>query len=83
MNKVIKDIIGKECSNKEKLLDLLSDEIKIARGVLSGEYKYCFGCDDYYLAKSYLSDTETKDTKICMSINIPLIVAEVITLRDM
>lgn len=68
MNKFIKDIIDRKCTNKEKnkALDLLSDDIEMARGILSGKFKYCPDCDDYYLAKSYLSDTETKDTKICI-----------------
>ena len=38
----------------------------MARGILSGKFKYCPECDDYYLAKSYLSDTETKPTRICI-----------------
>lgn len=68
MNKIIKDIIDKKCGDKEKnrALDLLSNEIDMARGILSGEFKYCPECDDYYLAKSYLTDTETKNARICI-----------------
>lgn len=68
MNKFIKDIIEKSCSDKQKKKELnkLSDEIKMAKGILSGEFQYCPECDDYYLMKSYLSDTETKDTRICI-----------------
>lgn len=68
MNKIIKDIIDKKCSKEEKnkALNLLSNDIDMARGILSGKFKYCPDCDDYYLAKSYLSDTETKNTKICI-----------------
>lgn len=68
MNKIIKDIIDKRCSNKEKekTLNLLSDEIEMARDILSGKFKYCPECNDYYLTKSFLSDTETKNTKICI-----------------
>lgn len=68
MNNIIKDIINKNCSEEEKnkALDLLSDEIEIAKGILSGKYKYCPKCDDYYLAKSFFEEIETKRTKICI-----------------
>ena len=68
MNNIIKDIINKNCSKEEKnkALDLLSDEIEMAKGILSGRYKYCPDCDDYYLAKSYLTETETRETQICV-----------------
>lgn len=51
---------------KKKLLDLLTDEIGIARDILDGKFKYCPECDDYYLTKSYLSDTRTKNARICI-----------------
>lgn len=68
MNKIIKDIIDKKCSNQEKnkMLKGLSDDIEMAKGILDGKFKYCSECDDYYLAKSYLSDTETKNARICV-----------------
>lgn len=68
MNKIIKDIIDKKCSNEEKnkALNLLSEEIEMARGILSGKFLYCPECDDYYLAESYLTDKETKNTRICI-----------------
>lgn len=68
MNKIIKDIIGKKCSDaeKNKALDLLSEEIEIARGILYGKFLYCTDCDDYYLTDSYLKKTESKETRICV-----------------
>lgn len=68
MNKVIQNIINRTCSKEEKnkALDELSEEIKVAKGIISGKYKYCPDCDDYYLAKSFLSDGETKPTRICI-----------------
>lgn len=67
MNKVIKDIVDRNCSkeDKNKALDLLTDEIEMAKGILSGKYQYCKKCDDYYLTKSFLAEHETKETKIC------------------
>lgn len=68
MNKIIKDIIESNCTVEEKTeaLDSLTDDIKIATGILSGKYKYCPKCDDYYLSKSFLTDIETRATKICI-----------------
>lgn len=68
MNKIIKDIIDRNCTDEEKkkALNSLSNEINMAKGILSGKFKYCPDCDDYYLSKSYLTETETKETKICV-----------------
>lgn len=68
MNKAIKDIIDRKCTKEEKnkALDLLNDDIEMAKGILNGKFKYCPKCDDYYLSKSYLSEIETKKTKICI-----------------
>lgn len=68
MNKIINDIINKKCSENEKKkeLDTLSSEIEMAKGILSGKFLYCPSCNDYYLSKSYLTDSEIKDEKICI-----------------
>lgn len=68
MNKVILKIINSNCKNedKNKALNILSTQIEMARGILSGTYKYCPDCDDYYLKKSYLIEKEIKPTKICV-----------------
>lgn len=68
MNKIVKNIIDKKCSDEEKnkALDLLSDDIEMARGILYGKYKYCPDCDDYYFTKSFLTDTDTRNTRICI-----------------
>lgn len=68
MNKVIEDIIKSNClkEEKNKALDLLSDQIEMAKGILSGKFIYCPDCDDYYLAKSFFRETETKETQICV-----------------
>lgn len=67
MNKIIKNIIEKNCPKEEKIeeLDLLTDDIEMARNILSNEYKYCPKCIDYYLTKSFITEKETKETKIC------------------
>lgn len=68
MNKLIKNIIDKTCSDeqKKKELDKLNDEIKMAKDIISGKFQYCPYCNDYYLTKSYLTDKESKNVKICI-----------------
>ena len=68
MNKVIRDIVDRNCANEDKnrALDSLIDDINMAKGILSGKFTYCPECDDYYLTKSYLMEHETKPTRICV-----------------
>ena len=68
MNKEIRKILESDKTKKQKenALNLLSDEIKIAKLILSGDYLYCSECDDYYLTKSYLTETKTEDFQICV-----------------
>ena len=68
MNKIVKNIIDNVCSIEEKYkaLNLLSNDIKMAEGILAGEFQYCEDCDDYYLAKSYLKEVESIPGKICV-----------------
>ena len=68
MNKVIKDIIDRNCTNEEKnkALNSLTNEIEIAKDILSGKYKFCPKCGDYYLAKSFLTEQKTISTEICV-----------------
>lgn len=65
---IIKNIINAKSSNEEKIkaLHKLNEDIEIAKGILSGMYKYCQDCDDYYLAESFISKTEQKQTQICI-----------------
>lgn len=68
MNKFIRDIIDKKCSNiqKKNELNKLGNEIEVAKGILSGEFQYCPDCDDYYLVKSFLFDSEIRNARICI-----------------
>lgn len=68
MNKAIRDIIDKKCSDeeKDKELNSLSNDIEMAKGILSGKFQYCEDCDDYYLTESYLEETKRKETRICV-----------------
>lgn len=68
MHKVVKEIIERKSKNEEKIkaLNDLQEDIEIGRGIISGKFKYCPKCDDYYLAKSFGTDRETKEIKICV-----------------
>lgn len=67
MKSIIYDILHESWTNesKEKALNDIAEDLEIARGVLSGKFLHCPECDDYYLAKSYITETETKETNIC------------------
>lgn len=68
MNQIIRDIIDADCTKEGKInmITQLSNDIETAKGIISGKYKYCKDCDDYYLADSFLSDNTTKSAKICV-----------------
>lgn len=68
MNSVIKDIIKRKVNTEDKrrALDSLEKDIEIARKILSGEMIYCEDCDDYFLARSFFQDTETKRESVCI-----------------
>lgn len=67
MNKIISDIINSNRSKDDKEMDLdsLLEDINCAKDILSGKYKYCSDCNDYYLSKSFFEETEMKQEKIC------------------
>ncbi|MBR5508991.1 MAG: hypothetical protein IKV59_02950 [Lachnospiraceae bacterium] len=67
MQEIIKNILNNGLNKSEKIeqLDKLSNEIQLAKDILSGKFKYCSDCDDYYLAESFLKKQETERAKIC------------------
>lgn len=68
MNKTVESIIQSNDSIDNKLVKLesLEDNIRIAKGFLNGKYLYCDQCKDYYLSKSFLSESEKIHAKICI-----------------
>lgn len=67
MDKVIENILISRVTIQEKYaqIEKLEKDIAIAKKVLSGEYKYCIKCNDYFLSKSFFTATEVKNAKIC------------------
>lgn len=68
MNKVVQSILTSLKTNEKKLEQIksLEEDIKFAREIISGKYKYCEKCDDYYLTESFMHKTETKEGKVCI-----------------
>lgn len=68
MNKIIKDILSDDSKNveeKQKELNCLLTEIKTAKERLEN-YKYCPLCDEFYLIKSFFTETESHEKDICV-----------------
>lgn len=67
MNAIVKDVLNKTLTKevKLKLFDEMKKDIELAERYLSGEFEYCETCNDYYLAKSFLFENETKESQIC------------------
>lgn len=67
MDKVIENILISRATNQEKYaqIEKLEKDIEMARKILSGECKYCKECHDYYLSKSFFTETKVKNEKIC------------------
>ena len=69
MNDLIKSIVinnSRTIADRNKKLYELSKDIEYAKELLSGNYTYCKDCDDFYLSKSFFSEKETKEAKICV-----------------
>ena len=65
---IIYDILHEDCTNEEKRkkLNIIAEDLEMARRYLSGEFAYCAECDDYYLSKSFILQEETQETNICI-----------------
>lgn len=68
MNKVIHEIMNSNCTKEDKVkaLNILTEQIEVAKGILSDKYIYCKDCNDFYLAKSFFEEKETTEAKICV-----------------
>jgi hypothetical protein len=66
MDSTIKTILNAQMKKERKLyaLNELSKDIEFAKDVISGKYKYCKECDDYYLAHSFIVESRYKNSKI-------------------
>lgn len=67
MNNTIKEILTMKVKIelKKEALQSLKKDIEIAEKILSGDFIYCENCDDYFLSKSFFTEKEIKEEKIC------------------
>lgn len=72
MNTEVHRILNCVKSDAAKIEELgnLSRDIELARGVLSGKFKFCSCCNDYYLAKSFIEEQDTIPTRVCTYVDI-------------
>lgn len=69
MRKEIRDIIKNSHLPKDekyRQINSLLEEDRQALDILSGTMKYCEQCDDYYLARSFITETTTAESKVCV-----------------
>ena len=68
MHDYIKQILKNDTTSKEKQaeIELLKSSIEIADKIFSGEFAYCKKCDDYYLTRSFFTETEVIEERVCV-----------------
>lgn len=67
MHPVIKSILDKDISMEEKKEEIqeIKKSIELAERIFTGELRYCKKCGDYYLSRSFFTDTEIVEENIC------------------
>ena len=68
MHYVIKEIMNcSSTTNKQKAEEInkIKESIDIAERIFSGEFTYCKSCGDYFLSRSFITDTEVVDELVC------------------
>lgn len=68
MLKELESIIQSSKTKDEKLaqLDAIILQTEEAKDIINGKMKYCADCKDYYNAKSFFIEQETKHERICI-----------------
>lgn len=68
LHPAIEKIINKENSfaDKAKELEDIQNSLDIAKQILNGEFIYCKLCKDYFLNKSFFTETETVEERVCV-----------------
>lgn len=68
LNEIVKNILDSNETSEEKKrkLDEIKESIEVAEKIFSGELIYCKKCGDYYLARSFFTDTEIVDEQVCV-----------------
>lgn len=67
MNKTVKEIVEQwaDSTTKLKELEKLEEDIAFAKKIVKGEYKQCLECKEYFLTRTFFTETERIDCQIC------------------
>lgn len=67
VNQIIKNILDKNISNKEKAKEIedIKASIEVAEKIFSGEFTYCMKCGDYFLTEGFITRTEVVTERVC------------------
>lgn len=68
MHKVIKEILmsDKTSETKRKQIDEIKESINLAERIFTGELAFCKLCQDYYMSKSFYTDTIVEEENVCV-----------------
>lgn len=68
MYKVIKEILmsDKTHETKRKQIDEIKESINLAERIFTGELSFCKLCQDYYMSKSFYTDTAVEEENVCV-----------------
>ena len=68
LHEIVKDILNANSTPEEKRRELneIKTAIELAEKIFSGELTYCKKCGDYYLNRSFFTDTEVIDEQVCV-----------------
>ena len=68
LHEVVKNILdsNETLEEKKRKLNEIKKDIELAEKIFSGELGYCKKCGDYYLARSFFTDTVVVDERVCV-----------------
>ena len=68
LHEVVKNILdsNETAEEKKRKLDEIKEAIELAEKIFSGEFTYCKKCGDYYLARSFFTDTAVVNERVCV-----------------
>lgn len=72
MNRDVKSIITNTFMSKDdklKALDNIAADIELARNIVTGKFKYCAQCDDYYLSDSFQTEKKIEERNVLVYVD--------------
>ena len=68
MHIIVKEILKADITlqDKKNKIKELQESIDLANRIFSGEFTYCKKCGDYFLSKSFFTDSEVVNENVCI-----------------